>query len=697
MLVFQEWHEIASAALSILIKQPLDKLLEMSLVFPKGPQDRPDLQGLRAIAVLLVIAFHAGAPLPGGFVGVDIFFVISGFVITLSILRSVTPSGKVPIREFLIRRFRRLFPTLVLVVTATLLISGLVLFPLDPLRDTSITALASVLSVANVVLPLVSGDYFDDTTLINPLLHTWSLSVEGQFYLLFPLILAISLWLNRRRVLSLSIFAWLIGVLSALTLMVITIGSMQSDYVLDSLLWGFYSPLGRFWEFGVGILLAIWSQRDKIKMGRFSSISFALVGFGLITYSAVFAGNAADFPNATTILPVAGAGAVIAAGFGKTTGSHFLLGSTPMQWIGDRSYSLYLWHWPIITLLNIAFGNSWVTTVIAIALSFLLSHLTYQFVEFPGRNLHFTSLKATAGFGFRWSLTLIMTSVVTIFVPLITIAGDFAEALKRPIGYEICHNDPNENPKPRWCSYETTLSNQKGSPVYLVGDSNAAQFASGLLAPTNNLGQDLFISTASNCPMVIGYQPAAGKSDAAQGCALWQEKVLEQLRNFPSGTVVLSWSDEAIVSKTSWIVVNGTNPTQSPAAKGQIFTRALLATLTDLLEAHDRVILVQSIPQWRNDYKWSLIHCSLFEAVDGCAKEAPLTVLQQESENLRRLISDVGQQSQSQVVDFGPVICPNGTCSTWNGSSYLYRDGSHISVMTSESLADEWRRILVDQ
>lgn len=657
---------------------------------------RPDIQRLRAVAVLLVIAFHAGALLPGGFVGVDIFFVISGFVITLSILRSVTPSGKVPIREFLIRRFRRLFPTLVLVVTATLLISGLVLFPLDPLRDTSITALASVLSVANVVLPLVSGDYFDDTTLVNPLLHTWSLSVEGQFYLLFPLILALSLWLNRRKVRSLSIFAWLIGVLAALSLMVITIGSMNSAYVLDSLLWGFYSPLGRFWEFGVGILLAIWSQRDRIKMSRFSSISLALVGFGLITYSAMFAGNAAGFPNATTILPVAGAGAVIAAGFGKTKGSHFLLGSTPMQWIGDRSYALYLWHWPAITLLTIAFGNSWVTTVIAVALSFLLSHLTYQFVEVPGRNLDFTSLAATAGFGFRWSLALIMTSVVTIFVPVITIAGDFAEALKRPIGYEICHNDPNRNPEPRWCSYEKAPGNQKGSPVYLVGDSNAAQFASGLLASTNNLGRDLFISTASNCPMVIGYQPAAGRFDSPQGCALWQEKVLGQLRNFPSGTVVLSWSDEVIVSDSGWVVGNSIDPTQSPVAKEQIFTQALLATVNNILEVHDRVLLVQTIPQWRENHEWSLIHCSLFEAIDGCAKETPLASLQQDSESFRSLILNVGRQTQSRVVDFGPVICPNGACSTWDGYSYLYRDGSHISVMTSRSLTEDWQKILLD-
>jgi len=153
------------------------------------------VQGLRAVAVLAVVLFHASDVLPGGFVGVDIFFVISGFVIALSLLGEYRRIGRIRLAKFYVRRFKRLVPALALVVAFTLIASAFVLSPLGPQQTAIFTGVAAVFSVANISIALTTGDYFDAPAELNPLLHTWSLSVEEQFYLVFPIALVVGLTL----------------------------------------------------------------------------------------------------------------------------------------------------------------------------------------------------------------------------------------------------------------------------------------------------------------------------------------------------------------------------------------------------------------------------------------------------------------------------------------------------------------------
>lgn len=160
---------------------------------------RLDVQGLRAIAVLMVIAFHAKLPLPGGFVGVDVFFVISGFVITSMLLREHARSGRIDLKRFYIRRFKRLTPALAVMVVITLVASTLLSSPLGPQQNTALTGLGAIALIANLVIAQTSGGYFDAPAATNALLHTWSLSVEEQFYLVFPVLLIVSLRFARRR------------------------------------------------------------------------------------------------------------------------------------------------------------------------------------------------------------------------------------------------------------------------------------------------------------------------------------------------------------------------------------------------------------------------------------------------------------------------------------------------------------------
>ena len=159
---------------------------------------RGDIQGLRAIAVLMVVVFHAGLPFPGGFVGVDVFFVISGFVITGMLKKERASKGRISFRNFYVRRFKRLTPALALMVTVTVVVSLVLLSPLGPLQDSLFTALGAMLISANFVILKTTGAYFDSAAELNPLLNTWSLSIEEQFYLFFPAVLAAS-WVVSRR------------------------------------------------------------------------------------------------------------------------------------------------------------------------------------------------------------------------------------------------------------------------------------------------------------------------------------------------------------------------------------------------------------------------------------------------------------------------------------------------------------------
>jgi peptidoglycan/LPS O-acetylase OafA/YrhL len=326
---------------------------------------RLDVQGLRAVAVLSVVAYHAGLPVRGGFVGVDVFFVISGFVITAMLRREWESTGRISFAAFYKRRFKRLTPALAVVVAVTAVTAGLVMSPLGPQQRVSETGLGAMALIANWVIASTTGGYFDAPAATNPLLHTWSLSVEEQFYLLFPALLALgwlvaARWPRRRHTATL-----LVGLVAFGSFGVALIGV---NPFFRSWLFGFYSPLTRAWEFAVGALLALVA----VKAVRGAGVA----GFGLLAASFFLIDDRTTFPGMWTLLPVAGTALLIVA-------RPRVLAVRPLVRIGDWSYSIYLWHWPLIVFAT-TFG--WNRTAAA-ALSFLPAVASFRWVERPLRTV----------------------------------------------------------------------------------------------------------------------------------------------------------------------------------------------------------------------------------------------------------------------------------------------------------------------
>jgi peptidoglycan/LPS O-acetylase OafA/YrhL len=339
---------------------------------------RAEIDGLRGIAVLAVIGFHAFPDyFPGGFVGVDVFFVISGFLITSIIVRQLSRS-EFTIADFYARRIRRIFPALLVVLTACLLFGGVVLLPTE-LEQLGKHIGSAALFGSNFTLWFESG-YFDTTAEFKPLLHLWSLGIEEQFYLLWPMLLLL-LW--RRPGIIRSSVALLTIASFVLCLIVGTRSSVAN----------FYFPLSRFWELGLGCLLgvvqqssgAVASSRDRWLTTLADSL-LPIVGVVLICGSLLLFDRTTAFPGWAALVPTCGALCVIAG----HSGSWFqrrIMGSNILVFIGVISYPLYLWHWPTLSFAAILEAGTPPGAVrgIAVALSFALAWLTFVFFERPVR------------------------------------------------------------------------------------------------------------------------------------------------------------------------------------------------------------------------------------------------------------------------------------------------------------------------
>ena len=368
------------------------------VVVDRPTHRRADIQGLRAVAVLLVVAFHAHLPVPGGFVGVDVFFVISGFVITAMLMREWVANRALSFRRFYFRRFLRLTPALALTVTVVALVSLVLQNPFGAQQTTARTGLGAMLLSANFVIGHGAGDYFSADTTSNPLLNTWSLSVEEQFYLIFPALLAFGWFLGipkGRHAKQLSrrpavILVSLIAIGSFALSMLWTYGSPLlpglTSFFGGPESFAFYSPFTRAWEFAIGALLALRITRLR-PTSTASSMGLGIVGAALIVISALAIHESFPFPGALAIVPVLGTALVLLAGSSETVGVNKALATRPMVAIGDASYSWYLWHWPVIVFAALLFPRNPTILIVAAVVSIAPALLSYRFVEQPIRKL----------------------------------------------------------------------------------------------------------------------------------------------------------------------------------------------------------------------------------------------------------------------------------------------------------------------
>lgn len=330
---------------------------------------RPDIDGLRAVAILSVLAYHA-IPwrMPGGFIGVDIFFVISGFLISTIIFSSLE-RDRFSLVEFYVRRIRRIFPSLILVLVASLAVGWFVLFD-DEYQQLGKHTAASAGFVQNFILWRESG-YFDNDAVTKPLLHLWSLAIEEQFYIFWPLLLGF-VWKRNWSFLSITV------VIAAVSF-AINIYLVQRSQTSS-----FYLPGSRFWELMLGGMLAYTALHRPQFIDKYKNAQ-SIVGFSLLFLGLIVLNHGRAFPGWWALLPTVGTLFIISAGpdawFNKK-----LLANRFMVWIGLISYPLYLWHWPLLSFLMIEKGDvSPFERVVAVVVAVVLSWLTYRFVEGPFR------------------------------------------------------------------------------------------------------------------------------------------------------------------------------------------------------------------------------------------------------------------------------------------------------------------------
>ena len=372
-----------------------------------GTRFRPDLEGLRAIAVVLVVLFHAGvAQLSGGYIGVDVFFVISGYLITGLLLRELRSSDRVSFASFYARRARRILPASFLVLAVTLVASAVIL---SPVRFAPVTrdVAAAAAYVPNIRFAMEQTDYWHPSA-ISPVLHFWSLGVEEQFYLLWPAFLFLAWRLGARSARGLGFWVGVVTLVSLLLSVVLTPRNPTGS---------FYLLHTRAWELGLGALLVFADAQLRRLPSSLSAVA-GWAGLLMIGAAAVLFDAATPFPGVAALVPVVGAALVIVSGTpGRGTWPAPLLVTGPMQFFGRISYSLYLWHWPLIVL-GAAFAAAVTPAIrvpLEVGLSVVLAALTYRFVEDPLRTGRFIGVvpRRNLSIALVGSLCLVVVSVAT--------------------------------------------------------------------------------------------------------------------------------------------------------------------------------------------------------------------------------------------------------------------------------------------
>jgi peptidoglycan/LPS O-acetylase OafA/YrhL len=656
-------------------------------------QRRADIQGIRAIAVLLVVVYHAGIGLPGGFVGVDIFFAVSGYVITGMLLRELSDNGRISLRRFYLRRARRLLPAMAVMSTATLAMAATLMSPLGFGQEyAGRAASAASTFVANAYFLVATGGYFQPIAATNPFLHTWSLSVEEQFYVAFPVVVLLvwrlrlrraHLWLLALMVLGLGVsivacLAFTYGWLPRLPLL----RGMAASHGL-AMRFAFFSPVTRAWEFLTGVVTALYAARRVLAPRTANRL--ALIGVVLLVVSTVVIHEDDAFPGALATLPVVGTICLLMAGTSTTaTGVTRILSTRPAVALGDVSYSWYLWHWPIILLATLWFPTAGWVGIVAAAGSLVPAILSYRWIERPihgGRRLigrratvlmvvACVALPAAAGSALV-SASLHAWGRADLAAIESTIHPDHADILtgcasKEPLGAPA-------RPSCTW-----VIANPRGT-ILLIGDSNAGHLIEPMIGAAHELGFNLEVATLGGCPLL------RRKNYFSDICQRFVEGSLSAISSrVPAySAVVIS---NASVGYTQGPLATNLIADAPLLVAGDEQQRAIAAWAQHLrrtaeeVTARSPLVVVGAIPQFAG-YPRCLAPSVLLGPAAGCgamAADDPRLVHRRELLDAeRRALAG----KASGYVDTGDRVCTaSAGCRAWVNGHLVFRDEAHLSV-----------------
>jgi peptidoglycan/LPS O-acetylase OafA/YrhL len=617
---------------------------------------RPDIDGLRAVAVLAVLAFHAFPhAAPGGFAGVDVFFVISGFLISGIILEDLQ-RGRFSLADFYWRRVRRLFPALVVVLLACLALGWLVLLP-DEFSRLGKHVAAGAGFIANLAFWREAG-YFDTAAELKPLLHLWSLGVEEQYYLVWPLVLL--LFRSRPRAMLGAIVA-IAAASFAANLYLVEVRPSSA----------FYLPVSRFWELLAGASLAWLAVYRKNAPPRFAD---AKAWGGLVLVAAGFAllDRTRDFPGCWALLPVAGTALLIGAG-PRAWLNRTLFSNRAVVYVGLISYPLYLWHWPLLSYARIAEGGepSIALRCALLAASFVLAGATYEFVEKkirfarPGALLRRLAVPALAAG---------MTGVAALGVAALQGRLQPASAAIEPLVNEISRATLDWD-----YTGDRVILGNSGRAVLFFGDSHMQHYApriAKVVAERAAPVHTAIFKTAGGCA------PVPGIERRTTPCAHFVAEGFSLARAPEVETVVIAASWVGFVSRPDYVRLGDPNGVALKllAPEAAWVWQGFEAALRELVARGKRVVVVLSSPRGEGfDPKSVIRREGLTVHVSGELAPVPRAAVEAVTAAVDERLKAIAAAAGAALFDPTELLCRGGWCPAADERGRpLYKDATHL-------------------
>jgi peptidoglycan/LPS O-acetylase OafA/YrhL len=678
-----------------------------STTLPNTRRFRPDIEGMRAVAVLVVILYHLGVPgFAGGYVGVDVFFVLSGFLITGLIADELDRTGTIALGTFIRRRMRRLLPASALVLVVTLAIAWYALPPLQ-LAELRTQAVATAAYGANIELALSGTDYLQSHAPPSALQHYWSLAVEEQFYLLWPLLLLLVTRRARRRGRSLA-RPMLVATI-AVTVASLLVGVLWTRSVQP---YAYFLLPARAWEMASGGVLILTLRRLGSPSRQLAEVA-GWVGLALVVASVAMFDAATAFPGWAALLPVTGTCLLLAAG-AREGRLQRTLSLRPMQAIGRRSYALYLWHWPLFVFADAIPGGraSLETRIALLVLTFVLAWATFRLVEDPLRHHAWLTRQPRATYGAGIAVTavlvgvaLVVTSPRSLDAPPLT-ASDAADtgtadsevaaastglgvrSLSEPggsagtpepppgpfrpglaevrddtplVARDDCHRNKRDT-SVDGCLYGST--DHDAPLVVLFGDSHAAQWFPALEWLAEDRGWRLLSLTKSACPSfkIDNYDGPSGRYPE---CDRWRANAIDRIVS----------EEPALVLVTSMITGHN-EASQAERLDG-------LDTTVRALGGHERIVVLGDTPHLPTDPPVCLSdHLDDLTACDAARDEAaPLAIHER--------VGAVAEGAGGSFVETQSMVCPDERCRVVKDGILVYRDPHHLTATFARQLAPE--------
>jgi peptidoglycan/LPS O-acetylase OafA/YrhL len=598
----------------------------------------PQIQALRALAAVLVVIYHAKVT-SGGYIGVDIFYVISGFLITGLLLRELDGTGSLALKAFYLRRVKRLLPASFFVLFVTAIIAWIV-YPSTLRHGLGKDIAAAGAYISNYLFALWQMDYQNLNSTPPVVIHYWSLAVEEQFYLFWPFIILALYRYGARR----AVFFGVVAITAASFLLSLFLTPREP-------IWSFYSLPTRAWELGIGALLLFIPKRI-----RFSS-NYGWAALGLILFGTLTFTDKTPFPGTAALVPVIGTAFAIASLNNWPSAMNRFGNLKVVQWLGEISYPLYLWHWPVLVIPSVAWGRSLVAheLLICVLLTASLADLTHRFIEDPIRySKPHPRLIIKSGAAATASSLVMGVAIYLSFNDRIDLddgrSYSVTELIKRPVIYDDnCHVNNGQTVSPE-CTYGDRGAKKK---IVLFGDSHAAQWFPALERLANENNFELISLTKSACP-----GPAVEKVDSGEyknaDCFAWRDNSFERIAELNPYAVIFSGFQH-------FEVPDGYTTRREWWQAGQ------RRTLDSLRGNATHIVYITDTPHPKQDIPACLAGGVISDCDDSERSEA---------------ISIPGLKAVNPT----PWLCTD-KCSSVINDQVAYRDGSHISIAMSESLA----------